>query len=123
MSQRVTYAVAKELVRGTLLYHNVIVFTGEDGEKIPATATVIGKVRLKDIEEFQLPIKLHYGTEAKTFVSKFSQDHWRTDEEKLEFTPTGRIKRTRAEEHKEMTEKALEQVQTISKHHVRRTKR
>lgn len=82
MSQRLTQDVAQSLKKGTMLYHNVIVFVDDDGNETPATAKVAGKCRAHHYEDFVLPIKRNYGDMSVGAVTKFGTDLWRTDPEK-----------------------------------------
>lgn len=94
MSQRITEDVAMSLKKGDILYHNIIVFTGEGGEEIPATAVVTGKmVKGSRYEGFSLPIKRQYGDKGESAVTRFSQDLWRTTPEKIK---EARVRRTRS---------------------------
>lgn len=82
MSQRLSQTVAESLKKGDTLYHNIIVFTGEDGEQIPATAKVTGKCKPHAFEDFVLPIKRNYGAHAAGQITKHGADYWRTTPEK-----------------------------------------
>lgn len=82
MSQRLTQTVVESLKKGDILYNNVIVFTGKDGEQIPATAKVTGKCKPHHYEDFVLPIKRNYGDHSAGQVTKHGTDLWRTTPEK-----------------------------------------
>ena len=77
MSQRLTQDVAQSLKKGDILYHNIIVFTGEDGEETPATAKVTGKCKPHAFEDFVLPVKRNYGDHSAGQVTKHGADYWR----------------------------------------------
>ena len=95
MNNRVSAAVAATLKRGDILYHNIIEFGTEEGNKTPATAVVTGAYRaLPDsVEEFCLPIRKQYCQKTRGAVSKMSQDLWRTTPEPVVTTP--RVSRVR----------------------------
>lgn len=82
MSQRLSVIVAESLKKGDTIYHNVIVFTGKDGEQIPATAKVTGKCKVGGMEDFSLPIRRQYGDMGTGRVTKFGSELWRTTPEK-----------------------------------------
>lgn len=92
MSQRVTLEVARTLKRGDTLYHNIIEFTREDGTTIPATATVIGKVKEGGPEEFSLPIRRNYGAEVDGAFGNIGGEFWRTVPEKIIDQPVSRVR-------------------------------
>lgn len=97
MSQSVTYEVAKTLKKGDTLYHNIIEFTLEDGTTVPATATVLGRVKkVSGPDEFHLPIHQNYGADADVFMSRFGSTLWRTEEEKQVAVEPVRVRRQRS---------------------------
>lgn len=97
MSQTVTYEVAKTLKKGDTLYHNIIEFTLEDGTTVPATATVLGRVKkVSGPDEFHLPIHQNYGADADVFMSRFGSTFWRTTPEKEVQVDPARVRRQRS---------------------------
>ena len=71
------------LKKGDILYSNII-FTRK-GEKVEyVTAVVTAKAALHPVEGFVLPIKRRYGAEDTGKVTKFGEQHWRTDKELTE---------------------------------------
>lgn len=91
MSQVVTHAVALTLKKGDILYHNIIEFGLVEGEKTPAMARVTGPCKDHHYEGFALPIKRLYGAEGNGFITRVTQDMWRTTPEKV----VARVSRTR----------------------------
>lgn len=97
MSQKVTYEIAKTLKKGDTLYHNIIAFTMKDGTVVPATATVLGRVKkVSGPDIYHLPIHQNYGAEADVFMSSFGSDIWRTVPEKEAKVDPVRIRRQRS---------------------------
>lgn len=97
MSQTITYDVAKTLKKGDTLYHNIIEFTLEDGTTVPATATVLGRVKkVSGPDEFHLPIHQNYGADADVFMSRFGSTLWRTTPEKEVQVDPARVRRQRS---------------------------